>query len=80
MSGLQTLAFISKAEKHVVVILPFDERIVYEIVFLPIGGNAIQRAEFQYPIQYGFVNTNLYIGLQCFQNRLKIQNRLRQYP
>lgn len=32
MTRLQALAFISKAEKNIVVIVPLDERVVYKIV------------------------------------------------
>ena len=35
MSRPQALAFIPKAEKHIVVIIPLNEWIVYKIVFLP---------------------------------------------
>lgn len=76
MARLQALAFISKAEKNIVVIVPLDERVVYKIVVLSIGSDAILRAEFKHPIQHRFVDADLYIRLQRFQDRLKIQNRL----
>lgn len=76
MDRLQALAFISKAEKHIVVIVPFDERIAYKIVFFSVRDNSIIGAKFKNPIQHRFVDADFYISLQSFQDWLKIQDWL----
>lgn len=66
----KALTSLPEAEKHIEVIVVFNERIVHNIVFLSVRGEIFKTTEVQNPVQNRLVNPqsdSCLHGFQCFR-------------
>ena len=68
MKRFQTLAFASKAEENVVIVVVLYKRKIHNVVIATVGNKVLIIAIIKHDIHDRYMDTNLYKSLQGCQN------------